>query len=112
VKVPEPASLLRPLSRPTWAGLARAGALRNGRATTRLAIERLLGAALATQFNEFLANPDAAGTSRTSYRYQLVRAESRRGGLPARHSGAWVAVALALGLAAAALTAVVAWAHS
>jgi hypothetical protein len=112
VTVPEPASRLRPPAGRRWADLARAGTLRSGRATTRLANERLLGAALATQFNEFLANPDASGTSRTSYRYELVQAAARGGGLPARHSRAWVAVALALGLASAAVAAIVAWAHS
>ena len=80
---------------------------------TRLAVNRLLEAALAVQFQELLANPDGAGGSRTSYHYvlaprrQAVAASDTRGG----HD--WIApLAIGLSLAAAAVGGLVLWAHS
>jgi len=113
VTLPEPASVLRPPGAPKWLALARSGRLVGGRRTTRLAVKRLLAAGLALQFREFLANPDARGVTRTSYRYEL--------GTPARAATVtepkagtpWlVFVGAAVGVAAAACAALVLWAHS
>jgi hypothetical protein len=115
VLVPEPAELLRPPGASTWVALARAGRFPRGRGATRLAVERLLATALVLQFQEFLANPDAGGASRSSYRYLLTErpqpavAESAR---PPGGHGWPVTLAVALGLAAALAGALVLWAHS
>ena len=113
VSVPHPGSLLRPPGARRWLDLARSGGLAGGRKGARLAVSRLLAAALALQFQEFLANPDQNGVTRTAYRYRLgerpqataVKASGRSPGWP-------VAVAVALGLIAAAGGALVLWAHS
>jgi hypothetical protein len=113
VSVPEPASLLRPPGADRWLDLARSGRLPTGRKATRLAASRLLTAALALQFQEFLANPDMNGAARSSYRYLLAE---RRQAAPVDASGrnfGWpAAVAIALGLIGAAVGALVLWAHS
>jgi hypothetical protein len=113
VSVPEPAAVLTPPGARTWVAAARSGRLPGGRAITRLAVNRLLAAALAAQFQELLANPDASGSSRTSYRYvlaprpQAVAAAATSGGRD------WVApLAIGLGLAAAMVGGLVLWAHS
>jgi hypothetical protein len=80
---------------------------------TRLAVNRLLGAALAVQFQELLANPDGSGGSRTSYRYVLT--PGRQAVAAADTSGGrdWIApLAIGLGFAAAAVGGLVLWAHS
>ena len=113
VTLPQPASVLRPPGAPKWLALARSGRLVGGRRTTRLAVKRLLAAGLALQFREFLANPDARGVTRTSYRYELgtparaVTATEPKGG-----TGWFVFVGVAVGVAAAACAALVLWAHS
>jgi hypothetical protein len=86
--------------------------LHDGRALTRAANERLLAAALAGQFREFLENPDPSGSTRTSYRYLLPEAakvaavRTEGGGSP------WLAVSLAVAAAFALLGGIVVWAHS
>jgi hypothetical protein len=113
VTLPQPASVLRPPGAPRWLALARSGKLVGGRRTTRLAVKRLLAAGLALQFREFLANPDARGVTRTSYRYELgtlARAVTATG--PKAGTGWFVFVGAAVGVAAAACAALVLWAHS
>jgi hypothetical protein len=112
VSVPEPAVLLRPRGASSWLALARAGGMPRGRGATRLAVERLLATALDLQFQEFLANPDASGLSRSSYRYVL--AERRPPVVAQKHGGVgWpVTLAVALGLGAVLAGALVLWAHS
>ena len=69
--------------------------------------------ALATQFQEFLANPDPGGGSRTSYRYELVRRAQPGAAVAARGERRDWAVPLAVGLGlAVAANGVVLWAHS
>jgi hypothetical protein len=114
VSVPEPAAVLEPPRARSWVAAARSGRLPDGRATTRLAVTRLLTAALALQFQELLANPDAAGDSRTSYRYVLAqRPQAAVGAKDAGGGHDWVApLAIGLGLAVAVVGGVVFWAHS
>ena len=113
VSVPRPASLLRPPGAHRWVGLARTGRLAGGRKTTRLAESRLLSAALAGQFQEFLANPDLNGVARTAYRYVLVERPQAATVEPSGGTSEWpVAVAVALGVIAAAVGGLVLWAHS
>jgi hypothetical protein len=111
--VPQPASLLRPPGAHSWLDLARSGRLAGGRKGTRLAASRLLAAALALQFQEFLANPDMNGVTRTAYRY-LVGERPQAAAVETSHrSPGWpVTVAVVLGLLAAAVGALVLWAHS
>jgi hypothetical protein len=113
VSVPEPASVLRPPGARHWLDLASSGRLPGGRRGTRLAVNRLLAAALALQYRQFLPNPDLNGSTRSSYRYEL--AERVRAPLAARSddgSGWLVPLALALALAGALACALVLWAHS
>jgi uncharacterized protein YaiE (UPF0345 family) len=113
VLLPQPVSLLRPPGAHRWVGLARTGRLAGGRKTTRLAESRLLAAALARQFQEFLANPDPNGVARTVYRYVLAERPEAVVVEPSGHSSEWpVAVAVAFGLIAAAVGGLVLWAHS
>jgi len=113
VVVPEPADVLRPPGARRWLDLARSGRLADGRSTTRLAVDRLLAAALAVQYRQFLVNPDARGVTKSSYRYELApqlqtpAAEQSSGG-----HGWLVSLAVALGLAVVATVALVLWAHS
>ncbi|HYX75898.1 MAG TPA: hypothetical protein VE757_01865 [Gaiellaceae bacterium] len=113
VSIPEPAAVLRPPGSQTWVDAARSGRLPGGRALTRLAVTRLLTAALALQFRQLLANPDAIGTSRTSYRYVLAQ-RARPVAAPDAGGGRdWVApLAIGLGLATVAVGGLVLWAHS
>jgi hypothetical protein len=113
VAVPNPASVVRPPGGGSWLDLQRSRRLVGGREATRLAVNRLLSAALALQFRQFLGNPDPVGATETSYRYQLAvsitppSAEKSEGGHP------WlVTVSVALGIIAATAAALVLWAHS
>jgi hypothetical protein len=113
VSVPEPASVLRAPGAGHWLDLARSGQLPGGREATRLAVNRLLAAALAVQFQEFLANPDLNGVARTSYRYTLAtRPKPAAVQSPENGRGWALAVAVALALVAATAGALVLWAHS
>jgi hypothetical protein len=113
VSVPDPAAVLRPSGTRSWVDAARSGRLQGGRALTRLAVNRLIAAGLAIQFHELLANPDASGTSRTTYHYALAE---RPQAVAAAHSSGgrdWIApVVIGLGLAVAAAAGLVLWAHS
>jgi hypothetical protein len=110
---PEPAALLRPKGASSWLALARTDRLPRGRAMTRLAVDRLLATALAQQFQEFLANPDVSGATRTSYRYLLAERPRSAAVQPRDGGPAWpVTLAVALGLVAAVAGALVLWAHS
>jgi hypothetical protein len=113
VSVPEPASILRSPGARRWLDLARSGRLPGGRSTTRLAANRLLAAALALHFRQFLPNPDVNGITRTSYSYTLAE-RSHPGKVQAPRDGhGWpVFVAVLLGLVAAAVGALILWAHS
>jgi hypothetical protein len=111
VTIPAPAAVLAAPGGGRWADLAQSGGLHDGRALTRAANERLLAAALAGQFREFLENPDPSGSTRTSYRYVLPEAtnaalvRTEGGGSP------WLAVSIAVVAIAVTLGAVVIWAH-
>ena len=113
VSVPRATSVLRPPGARTWLDLARSGRLPGGRATTRLAVNRLLSAALAMQFQQFLANPDANGDTRTSYRYELARPPQTVAAEPPPGGGrGWlVPLGVALAVTFAAAGALVLWAH-
>jgi hypothetical protein len=112
VTVAAPATLLNAPGAGRWADLARSNRLHDGRALTRTANERLLAAALAGQFHEFVENPDPSGSTRTSYRYVLpdstpaatIRTEG--GGSP------WLAISVAVAAAIGLLGGIVLWAHS
>jgi hypothetical protein len=112
VTIPAPAAVLNAPGGGRWADLARSGRLHDGRALTRAANDRLLAAALAGQFREFLENPDPSGSTRTSYRYVLPEAakaavvRTEGGGSP------WLAVSIAAAAAIALLGGIVFWAHS
>jgi hypothetical protein len=113
VSVPAPASVLRPPGAHRWRDLARSGRLINGRKATRLAVNRLLAAGLAIQFRRFLANPDAAGVTRTSYLYELAVAAKAPEARSQSDGYGWVVtVGIAIGLVAVATAALVVWAHS
>jgi hypothetical protein len=113
VSVPEPEAVLQPPAARGWVAAARSGRLPGGRAITRLAVNRLLAAALAVQFQELLANPDAGGGSRTSYRYVLATRPHAVAAADTSGGHDWVApLAIGLGLAAAAAGGLVLWAHS
>jgi hypothetical protein len=113
VSVPKPAAVLQPPGARTWVGAARSGRLPSGRTLTRLAVNRLLGTALAVQFQELLANPDGSGGSRTSYRYVLTPRRQTVAAADTSGGRDWIApLAIGLGLAAAAVCGLVLWAHS
>ena len=113
VVVPEPADILRPPGARRWLDLARSGRVTGGRRTTRLAVDRLLAAALAVQYRQFLVNPDARGVTQSSYRYELARLLQTSAGAQSSGDRGWlVPLAVALGLAVAAAGALVLWAHS
>jgi hypothetical protein len=113
VSVPKPTAVLQPPGARSWVAAARSGRLPDGRAITRLAVNRLLAAALAVQFQELLANPDASGGSRTSYHYVLAKRPHAVAAADTSGSRDWVApLAIGLGLAAAAAGGLVIWAHS
>jgi hypothetical protein len=112
VSVPRPAAVLQPPGAGTWVGAARSGQLPSGRRLTRLAVKLLLQAALAGQFQELLANPDASGPSRTSYRYLLANRPQAVDAADTSGGRDWITpLAIGLGLAAAA-GGLVLWAHS
>jgi hypothetical protein len=112
VTIPAPATVLAAPGGGRWTDLVRSGRLHDGQALTRAANERLLAAALAGQFREFLENPDPSGPTRTSYRYVLPEAakaavvRTEGGGSP------WLAVSIAVAAAVAVLGGIVVWAHS
>ncbi|MDQ2984740.1 MAG: hypothetical protein M3R70_12600 [Actinomycetota bacterium] len=110
VDPPDPVSVLRPRGAPTWVALATSGRLPRGPAVVTLAIERILGAALARQFGTFLVNPDAAGPSRTTYVYRLASKQHAVRPSGGDSSAGWIAPLVAGVLACGA--AVVFWAHS
>jgi hypothetical protein len=113
VTAPEPADVLRPSGALRWLDLARSGRLAGGRETTRLAVDRLLAAALAVQYRQFLVNPDARGDTQSSYRYELAQQLQTPAAEQSSGGRSWlVPLAVALGLAVAAAGAVVLWAHS
>jgi hypothetical protein len=113
VSVPEPASFLRPPGARSWLDLARSGRFAGGRGATRLAVTRLIAAGLALQFQQFLANPDAGGRTRTTYSYELAARPHAVAAAPPRSGNGWVVpLAVALGLAAAVVGGAVLWAHS
>jgi hypothetical protein len=70
--------------------------------------------ARARQFEQFLANPDPTGSSATTYRYETATPPPPVAAAPApRRGGGWArTLAVALGLAAALVAAVVVWARS
>ena len=104
-----PAAALRPRRSGTWRAYAASGGL--ARDAFGTAARALLRAALAGQYEAFLANPDPVGRSSTTYRYVLAAAARPRSGGSGGH-GSWLAVALAIGFAGALVAGVVAWAHS
>jgi hypothetical protein len=113
VSVPDPAAVLRPPGARSWVDAARSGRVHGGQALTRLAVNRLLAAGLAVQFHELLANPDASGTSKTTYHYALAEQPQTVAAAHASGGRDWVApVALGLALTVAALACLVLWAHS
>ena len=86
----------------------------SGRALLREAIRATLTLARANQYEEFLGNPDPAGSSRTVYAY---RTASPPHAAPiaavGHHRGTWVETALVVAAIAAALAAGAAlWARS
>jgi hypothetical protein len=113
VAVPDPASIVRPPGARRWLDLVRSGRLTTGRAATRLAVNRLLTAALAGQYRQFLANPDAHGVTTTSYRYEVALTARPPAAEKTADGRRWpVTVGIAVGLIAAAIAALVFWAHS
>jgi hypothetical protein len=112
VTVAAPATALAAPGGGRWADLARTGRLRSGRALTRAANERLLAAAIATQFRQFLANPDLSGSTETSYRYVLSRATAEAAVRTEDGSSPWLAISIAVAAAFALLGGIVLWAHS
>ena len=105
-----PRELLRSPRRGTWTAYAATGGL--GAEPVLFAARRLLDAAVANQYETFLANPDSFGPSTTTYRFALgatpVVAASGTGG----GSSAWIRLAFGLGLMAALAGGLVLWAHS
>jgi hypothetical protein len=113
VSLPEPASILRPAGARRWLDLARSGRLSGGRRTTRLAVNRLLAAGLALQYQQFLPNPDLNGVTQTSYRYELAGRVQAPSAERSKESSGWlVPLVAAVGLAVVTAGAVVLWAHS
>jgi hypothetical protein len=113
VAVPDAATLLSPPRARRWVDLARSGRFPDGRRATRVAVHRLLTAGLASQFGRFLTNPDANGSSRTSYRYVLApRTRAQAADEPGGGDRWLLTVGAALALVLAAAGALVLWAHS
>ena len=112
VTIPAPAAVLAAPGGGRWADLARSSRLHDGPALTRAANERLLAAALAGQFREFLENPDPSGSTRTSYRYLLPEAANAAVVRTDGGSSPWLAVSIAVAAAIAVLGGIVFWAHS
>ena len=77
-----------------------------------VAARRLLESALADQYRSFLANPDPAGPSATTYRYRLAGAQAADTTAGSGTSHPWAAIIAALAGLAAAAAGVVFWAHS
>jgi hypothetical protein len=111
VGIPDAAQPLRPPRGRTWLQETRRRAFR--RDAVAVAVDRLLAAALATQYHSFLANPDPGGAVRTSYRF-VLGAAPRPAVQPHREGSdsPWLAVGIALALGLAAVGGVVLWAHS
>jgi hypothetical protein len=111
VGIPDAAQPLRPPRGRTWLQETRRRAFR--RDAVAVAVDRLLAAALATQYHSFLANPDPGGPVRTSYRF-VLGAAPRPAVQPHREGSdsPWLAVGIALALGLAAVGGVVLWAHS
>ena len=85
-----------------------------GRALLQLAIRATLTLARANQYEEFLGNPDPAGSSRTVYAYRTARPpHAAPTAVVGGHRRTWVETALAVAAVAAALAAGAAlWARS
>jgi hypothetical protein len=113
VAVPDPVSALSPPGASRWVGLARSGRLPSGRGATRLAVRRLLAAALSLQVAEFIANPDVNGVTRTTYRYQLATPGPAPAAAESAGTDSWVLpVVVVVGLALAIIGGLIVWAHS
>lgn len=113
VSVPEPASILSPPEGHRWLDLARSGRLHGSRRATRQAVNRLLAAALALQYQQFLPNPDLNGVTRTSYQYELARRAHPSEATGSADGQGWLLpLAVVVGGLAAAAGALVLWAHS
>ena len=111
VAIPPAAQPLRPPKGRSWLAAARRPAFR--RNAVGIAVDRLLASALATQYRSFLANPDAGGPVRTTYRFVLSATQPPV--VHPRHEGsdgAWLAVAIGAALSLAAVGGIVLWAHS
>ncbi|MDX6492258.1 MAG: hypothetical protein QOH02_193 [Gaiellaceae bacterium] len=78
------------------------------------AMESALRVARERQYEMFLSSPDPAGASRTTYVFRTVAPhEAATSARPRHHSGSpYPAIAIALGLGALLMSAVVAWAHA
>jgi hypothetical protein len=85
----------------------RAADPRDFRTAARLTLE----SALAAQYQRFLANPDPAGKSATSYRFAFAAPEAARADADGS-SNPWLAIGIAAAAAVAAAGGVVLWAHS
>jgi hypothetical protein len=113
VDVPFPRALLAPAGARSWREAAARARLGNGAAATRATVRRLLSAALAAQFQAFLANPVVGGTAETGYDYRLAAGSSAAAARGSDGSATWwLPVVLAVVGIVAVAAGVVAWAHS
>jgi hypothetical protein len=76
-----------------------------------VAARRLFESALADQYRSFLANPDPAGSTATTYRYRLAGAQAARETADSGGSQPWAAIIVAVAAVSAAAAGVVLWAH-
>jgi hypothetical protein len=110
-----PAALLVPPGGKTWADALRAGLFpRDGRKALALAIERLSSAAFTNQYEKFLASPDLAGQSQTTYVFETAAAPQALPATGSTGSGAdWTLRGVGIALAVLATGGLVVWwAHS
>jgi hypothetical protein len=105
----DPLAPLRPPRGATWR--AHAAHTRFSEALA-VASRRLLESALALQYQSFLANPDPAGVSRTSYRFVLAPRAAASAASPGGAGAPWLAIGFAIAFGVALATGLVAWAHS
>jgi hypothetical protein len=104
VRIPDPVSFLTPPGR-SWR-TARTNL------TTLAASRRLLTAALASQYQAYLANPDPAGRTASSYEYRLAKAQAAVSNRPSHSKTPWLPLGAAFAFGLAAVGALVLWAHS